>query len=129
MKKTKQNKTASRLRYEREHPTVSFRISRDLQDRLQKVRKAEGKSIADILRIGVGLLEVKVRQEEQIREGAYEEGMEKGYELAFDQYSVSYPCSVCGKSITVESEEEKEFITRKMREARWGHADCLDRKG
>jgi len=126
MKKGKKAKTPSRVEYEQQHPTVSFRTSRDLYDRLQKVKKAEGKSVADVLRIGVGLLEVQVEQEDRIREEAYEAGREQGFGEAYDGYAVEYPCSVCGRQLVVTTKEEKEFIKRKLREAGWGHSDCVD---
>jgi predicted CopG family antitoxin len=78
MAKYKKRKTPSRIKYEQSHPTVSFRVSKELYDRLQSVKKAEGKSIAEVLKVGVGLLEVKVRKEKEIRDQAYEEGWEKG---------------------------------------------------
>lgn len=46
---------------------MSSRVSKELYDRLQVVKKAEGKSITDVLKVGVGLLEVKVRKEKEDR--------------------------------------------------------------
>jgi hypothetical protein len=78
MAKGKGKKTPSRIRYEQNHPTISFRVSRELYDWLQAVKKAEGKSITEVLKVGVGLLEVKGRKEKEIRDQAYEEGWGKG---------------------------------------------------
>lgn len=128
MKKTKRNKAPSRLKYESEHPTVSFRVSKDLYDKLQELREAEGKSITDVLKVGVRLLQVKVRREWKIREEAYLAGQLKGSVDAREKYSVSYPCSVCGEPIVVDSREEKNFIKRKMSEYGWGHSDCVDKR-
>jgi len=44
----KKRKTPSRIKYERDHPTVSFRVSKEIHDRLQAVKEAEGKSITDV---------------------------------------------------------------------------------
>ncbi len=60
MARSKARKTPSRIKYEQSHPTVSFRVSKELYDMLQAVKKAEGKSNTDVLKAGVGLLEVKV---------------------------------------------------------------------
>ena len=128
MAKGKKNKTPSRLRYEREHPTVSFRISKELHDRLQIVKEAEGKSTTDVLKVGVGLLEVKVRQEKEIQVQAYEEGWEKGVAEAEELYAVPYRCSRCGKEIVVTTDEEKRAIKTYMREHGWGHAECINRR-
>jgi len=121
-------KSPSRVKYETEHPTVSFRVARDIYDKLRAVREAEGKSITDVLKVGVGLLEVKVRRERKIREEAYLAGRLKGCVDAKAKYSVSYPCSVCGELIEVESKGEKDFIKRKMQEYGWGHSECLNRR-
>ena len=53
-------KSPSRIKYEQRHPTVSFRVTKELYDRLQAVKEAEGLSNTDILKVGVGLLEVRV---------------------------------------------------------------------
>jgi len=121
-------KSPSRVKYETEHPTVSFRVPRDLYDKLQAVREAEGKSITDVLKVGVGLLQVKVRRERKIREDSYLAGQLKGSYDAQRKFSVSYPCSVCAKQIVVTSKSEKEFIRDKMQEYGWGHSDCLHRR-
>jgi hypothetical protein len=126
MTEKKKNKTPSRLKYEREHPTLSFRVSKELADRLRVVMEAEGMSTTDVLKRGLGLVEVKMRREEEIRREAYQAGWEQGYGDAYDEYMVEYPCSVCGKSIIADTKEEKEFIKRKMREEGWGHGDCID---
>jgi len=126
MKKKRQS--PSRVKYEQSHPTVSFRVSKDLYDRLQAVKEAEGKSTADVLKVGVGLLEVKVRKEKKIRDQAYEEGRQRGVEEAKDRYAVTYPCRVCGKEIVVTGDHVKRAIKTYMREHGWGHADCVNRR-
>ena len=124
----KKSKTPSRTKYEESHPTVSFRVSRELYDRLQAVKKAEGKSITDVLKVGVGLLEVKVRSEAEIRGKAFREGHRKGYELAESNYKCTFPCSGCGKTISVEGEAIKEAIKEYLVRNGWGHADCVNRR-
>lgn len=125
MPKSKRSRAPSRVRYEQDHPTVSFRVSKELYDRLQTVKDAEGKSTTDVLKMGVRLLEVKVRKEKEVRDQAYDEGYEKGYEEAASRYEVSYPCEICGKMIVVMSTKQKEAIKRYMLKYGWGHADCV----
>ena len=127
MAKGKNKKTPSRMKYEQSHPTVSFRVSKELYDRLQAVKEAEGESITDVLKVGVGLLEVKVRKEKEIRDQAYEEGWEKGAVATEELYAVAYSCSVCGKKIVVTTDDEKRAIRTYMREHGWGHANCVKR--
>jgi len=128
MLKSKKKRTPSRIRYEQKHPTVSFRVSKELYDRLQTVKDAEGKSAADVLKVGLGLLEVKVVKGKEARRQGYEEGFEKGYEEAESLYKVTYPCKICRKTIEVMSVKEKEAIKGYMLEHGWGHADCVNRR-
>ncbi len=124
----KKKKTPSRVKYEQKCPTVSFRISKELYERLEAVKEAEGKSTTEVLKVGVGLLEVKVSKEKEARRQGYEQGFEKGYEEAENLYKVTYPCSICGKTLTVTGKKEKEAVRRYMREHRWGHVECINRR-
>ena len=45
----------SRRRYETSHPTVSFRVDHDLYARLKELKKTANLSVADVLRVGLGI--------------------------------------------------------------------------
>lgn len=128
MAKGKKKKTPSRLKYEETHPTMSFRATKEVEDRLRVVQKAENKSVMDIFKIGLGLLEVKIRSEAEIREKAFREGHRKGYELAESIYKVTFPCSVCRETIPVEDKVTKEAVKKYLVQDGWGHADCINRR-
>jgi len=121
----KKKKTPSRIKYERDHPTVSLRVTKELKDRLQAVKEAEGSSITDVLKVGAGLSEVKVRKEKEVRAQAYDEGYNEGYKDAEELYKVTYLCKICRKTIEVMSVKEKEAIKRYMHG--WAHAKCISR--
>ncbi len=99
MKKSK--KTPSRMKYEQNHRTVSFRTSKEIDDRLQAVKKAEGLSNADILKSALGLIEMKVTNEKEARKQGYAAGFREGFERATNLYRVTYPCKRCGKIIEI----------------------------
>ena len=128
MTKGKKRKPPTRIKYEQNHPTVSFRVSKELCNRLQAVKEAEGKSTADVLKVGVGLLEVKVSKEKEAKRQGYEEGFEKGYEEAEELYKVTYSCKICRRTLVVTSAKEKGAIKSYMLEHGWGHADCINRR-
>jgi len=128
MVKGKRKKTPSRMKYEQSHPTFSFRIYEDLKDKVENVKRAEGITNTNIVEAGVGLFEVKVKKEEEIRQQAYDEGWEKGIQQAEELYAVPYQCSVCGKEIIVDTQDEKKAIKTYMREHGWGHRDCINRR-
>jgi len=128
MAKKKRSTLPSRKKYEEANPVVSFRVSKELYDRLQVAKEKESMSYTDILKVGLGLFEVKMRAEEEIRGQAYDEGWEKGITSAIEVYMVTYLCSVCGKPIELDSPEQKAAASRYMREHGWAHADCIDRR-
>lgn len=126
MKKKRQS--PSRVKYEQSRPTFSFRIYKDLDERIREVKKAEGMSNTNIVEAGVGLFEVKVSKEKEAKKQGYEEGFSDGYEEAESLYKVTFPCSICGKTLTVTGKKEKEAVRRYMREHQWGHVECINRR-
>lgn len=127
MVKAAKKKAPSRVRYEQSHPTVSCRVAKELYDRLQIVKQTEDKSFTDILKIGLGILEVQVKEEGGVRKKGYAEGYRKGYAEAERLFKVTYLCSVCRKMLTVTSRDEKEAIKTYMQEHNWGHRACHEK--
>jgi hypothetical protein len=124
MTSKQRRRSPSRIKYEQANPVVSTRVAREIHSRLRALEQSEGVSMADALKVGLGLIEVKVRAEHEIRQKAYDQGWEKGVEEACNIFMVTYPCSVCGKEMTVSSEEEKKDIRRFMINSGWHHGDC-----
>jgi predicted CopG family antitoxin len=127
--KTTKKKTPSRIRYEQAHPTVSCRVPRKVYDRLQKVKIAEVKSFSDIIKIGLGILEVKAEEEGNIKKQSHADGYRKGYAEAERLYRVTYPCSICGKTVELISTNAKQVASGYMQEHGWGHRACHERRG
>jgi predicted CopG family antitoxin len=125
----KKKKAPSRVRYEQAHPTVSCRVAKELYDRLKAVKKTEGRSFADILKIGLGVLEVQVKKEEEVKKKAHTEGYRTGYAEAERLYKVTYLCAICRKPLVVTTTDEKEAIKTYMREHGWRHRACQERGG
>jgi len=117
-------KTPSRVRYEESNPTVSCRVPKKIYDRLQEIKLKQGKSFADILKIGLGILQLKARKEEN----AYSKGYNDGYRRAELEFKVTYACNVCGKLIVVSTRTEKEAIKQYMEEHSWGHRECHEKE-
>lgn len=113
-------KPPSRIKYEQSHPVISCRVPREIYDRLQDIKQRDGKSFTDILRIGLRIRESKAKKEDE----AYSEGYEEGHNEAEREFRVTYACSVCGKTIALNSKGEKEAASEYMQEHSWGHAEC-----
>ena len=50
----------SRRRYEASHPTVSFRVDLDLYAQLKGLKEKANLSVADVLRVGLGICKLVV---------------------------------------------------------------------
>jgi len=116
-------KPPSRIKYEQTHPTVSCRVPRGVYEKLRIATDKEGKSFADILKIGLGIVESRAKKEEEVRKAARADGYEKGYAEAMRCYLVSFPCSVCGEEIEVVDEETKQAVRQYMQEHGWQHGE------
>ena len=128
MRKTGRKKPPSRARYEQMHPTVSFRVDRETYETCKAGKHLNGMSFADIFKVGAGILELRVKEEEEIREEAFSRGYSEGYEEAESLYKVIYPCSVCKLALVVTTDVEKQAIKRYMQENGWGHKKCHERR-
>lgn len=115
----------SRVRYEAANPTVSCRVPKGVYDRLQVIRKTEGRSFAEVLKIGLGILEVRAEAEGKIRTQSHAEGYKRGYTEAERTYKVTYPCKVCRKLLTATSTKERQAVGQYMQEHGWGHGECV----
>ncbi len=125
MAKATKRKAPSRVRYEQSHPTVSCRVSKDIYDRLTQAKQADGKSFADILKQGLGIVQEGVKKQAEARKKGYDQGHMAGFAEAKARYLVTYLCSVCGKTIEVTTENEKAAISQLMTEKGWRHGTCV----
>ncbi len=114
----------SRIRYEQNNPTVSCRVPLEVYERLQAVREAEGKSFADLLKIGLEIVEPKIKTARKARTEGFDEGYEEGYADAEHKYKVTYACRKCRKTTEITSQAEKEAVKSYMEEQGWGHNKC-----
>ena len=107
-----------RVRYERDNPTVSIRVSRELYDRLKAMREQNDISLGDILRVG---LEVQ----EPVTRTANIRGYKLGYAEAEELYRVEYRCIVCNGRLAIDDDASKKAAVGYMRQKGWGHSSCL----
>jgi hypothetical protein len=120
-KENKCQKSPSRLRYERSHPTISARLPIVTRDILLSKLKIHNMSLTEAFKVLTSDLQIKAKPVEE----AKEDGFQEGYQKAQSIYMVSYPCSGCGKLIFVKTLEEKRAITGYMKDNHWGHQECI----
>jgi predicted DNA-binding protein len=124
MKEKSKKVPPSRDRYEKANPTVSFRLPKETNDELEIMREKEGKSNADIMKIGMGKLGAKAAEDNKIRDEALLEGYNAGFSDAEKAFKVMYPCNVCSELVVLGTGEEKDAAAQYMLEHGWGHKSC-----
>ncbi len=114
MKKSK--RSPSRIKYEKNHPTVSARLPLEVRDNLLLNLKKLNMSVTDAFMVLAGKIE--------IRAIPIEEAKKAGYEEAKNNYMISFLCHVCGKPIEITNPKTKEAAARYMADHGWGHSEC-----
>ena len=79
MSRVKKRKSPSRIRYEESHPTISCRVTQELYDKLKAIKEQDGQSFADILKVGLGILELDTEKAEKMRQQGHQKGYKAGY--------------------------------------------------
>ena len=112
------HKPPARVRYEQSHPTVSFRLSRDVYALLkQRLEDLGGVSFADFVKDSLGLLQLRMPDIEKIKDEAYDQAKKDN--------QIWYFCAVCRKRIDVEpNSDSHKAIIGYMKEYRWAHSSC-----
>ena len=113
------HKPPSRIRYERSHPVVSFRIDRELNARLKYLLGLSGQSIADFFRVAL-------ERQEADQVAIFQQGYQRGFEEAKERYLVTFQCCVCDKTIEVTSAECKEIAGTCLSKIGAVHVSCGD---
>ena len=85
----------SKQRYDKEHPTISFRVSNDEKERLRKLCAKDDKSFGRFFREALG-------SEERNYEGAFNRGYARGFDEARSRYAVAPLCVSCMETIFID---------------------------
>ncbi len=116
MASKQRRKPPSRIKYEKENPTVSARLPLETRVKLLANLKILGMSLTDALKVLAGELEIKSIP--------IEEAKKAGYEEAKKHYMVIYKCAVCGKYRVIVSPREKEVAGKYMTGHGWSNPEC-----
>jgi len=99
----------------------------DIYERLEEVKYTEGLSFADVLKLGLELIEPVSKKDAAAMRRSRDAGYRAGYGAAKKEYGITYPCSVCGKLINLLSDNAKEAAEKYMQEHGWGHTECHEK--
>ena len=104
----------SQIKYLEKNPVVSFHVNREEQEKLKELSKKRGKSLSQILReVLLGVAEKD------------SESYDRGYSNAMDDYSVQYPCCVCGQSILIDPDDKDDMAVIEKAFKDYGHPKCI----
>jgi len=70
----KAKQAPAKVKYDQSHPPVSFRLTKELKDRLESCTTSKGMSFVDFIKEALGAKE---------REGSYEDGFRDGYHKGY----------------------------------------------
>ena len=107
---TEIKKYPSQIKYEKNNPTITFRMKKHEKERIRLMVESSGKSISQLVR-------ENLLQAEKNYSDAYEKGKE--------QHRIWIFCNVCGKAIYIlPNSNDHKAIIEYMKENRWGHPNC-----
>jgi len=90
-KAKKTHKAPARIRYEQSHPTVSFRLSKELYDQLMEQLASRDITAADFVKEALGAKRIKTPNIAEIKDAEYKQGYYEGYEDGYERAEVGLP--------------------------------------
>ena len=115
----------SMVKYQKSHPAVTVRFSLEEFEKIKKMAKLEEKSINMLMKEAIGVIENKI----DVYEIGYRLGNEDGFKEARKQYEITFPCSICGKPMTMYPDGKMHNKMKGIiKEGGWAHSDCISHK-
>ena len=116
------NKPPSRAKYEKEHPTIAVRVSKELKEVLEAIRAKKGDSYAEIIKEGL----MSAAEYQKAFDEGFEEGFGKGWNDGKRKNRIWFDCSVCDEPcfIIPHDKVHKEIMAYLKRHG-WGHKSCI----
>ena len=103
------HKAPSRIRYEATHPAITFRVPRDVYNRLQEYKKETGKTYSEIIAAGIEI-DRKLRE---VFSNGVASSHDKSNEIPVGAYletpAMLGTCKHCGRPIIWKEKDRQEF--------------------
>jgi len=111
----------SKVKYQKNHPAVTVHFSLEELETIKQMAQLKKKSINTLIKETIGVI--------RSRKHDYEDGRLAGFNEAREQYEITFPCSICGKPLTMhpngKMHNEMRGIIKKQG---WAHGDCISHK-
>jgi len=119
-------KLQSRIKYDNSHPVVSCRVSRDIYDKLVEAWERDGKSNADILKVGLKLQDTaSTKSWDKGHKAGYAKGKADGYAAAFTNVFLGV-CKECGEDLIFDLNDNDDIAeVYKCISEHLVHNDCV----
>ena len=119
----RKHKSPSRIRYEKTHPVVSFRVKDEWKNEFKTFLQEQNLSIGDFFRISYGKQKANYQEahDQGFDEGfkiGYNEGKTEGYKLGMNDWAIWCYCWKCLKPIFIKPNSDAH---KKMIDAMSGH--------
>ena len=117
------HKPPSRIRYEQNNPTISFRVSREVHDKLKDHLAKRGVSFADFVKESLGVQQIQMPDVGKIKQAAWNEG----YRKAKATYEICLSCSECQQPISIKPNSRLHEEIIDQFEGLWFHTTCREK--
>jgi flagellar biosynthesis/type III secretory pathway protein FliH len=125
----KKHKPPSRIKYEQNNPTISFRIQRSLYDKLKSVLKEKNMSNADFIKAALQEKQKNIDSNQyknytESYELGKKDGLMQGYSKAQDDFAFWCSCYKCKRPFYVKpGTKEYQMVIDQMKE-KYCHLEC-----
>ena len=116
------HKPPSRKRYEQNNPTISFRVSREVHDKLKDHLARRRVSFADFVKESLGVQQIQIPDVGKIKQAALTEG----YNKAKKEYRICIRCSECQQPISIKPNSDLHRAIIDQLEGLWFHTTCRE---
>ena len=117
------HKPPSRIRYEQNNPTISFRVSREVHDKLKDHLAKRHVSFADFVKESLGVQQIQIPDVGKIKQAARTEG----YNKAKKEYIICIRCSECQQPMAVLPNSDMHKAIIDHLEGLWFHTRCQEK--
>ena len=119
-------KYPSQMKYEKNNPTITFRVKTHEYEQIKQMVYKSGKNISELVRIALLGLEKEITTVfENGREVGNQQGYDEGYTKGIKDRGIWITCYICKKPIDVLPESDTHLRIIYMTRGLVRHGDCF----
>ena len=122
-------KYPSQIRYEKNNPTITFRMSKEEKERIEQMAVVAHTSVSDLVRMALFKLEKELTD---MYQDAYDDGFESGKQEGFNEgkteganeWAIWVECWVCHEPVWIEPDSNHHQTIQRRTENYIAHPEC-----